>query len=62
MDELTDSSLIAGDSAALRQRFAADGYVFIRRLRSAGSGLAGGTAVTALLKTGGWLTEDGRCR
>jgi Phytanoyl-CoA dioxygenase (PhyH) len=59
VDELADSSRIAGDLAALRQRFAADGYLFFRGLLPAGQVRAAGAAVAAHLRSGGWVDDKG---
>ena len=60
MDELADSSRFVGDLAALRQRLAADGYLFFRGLLPAGPVNAAGAAVTAQLRSGGWMQAGGR--
>ncbi len=60
MDELADSSPIAGDQAALRHRFAADGYLFFRGLLPADQVSAAGRAVAAALHAGGWIDAEWR--
>ncbi len=59
MDELADSSGIAGDPEALRKRMAADGYLFFRGLLPAGQVEAIGTAVAGRLRSGGWTDDRG---
>ncbi len=59
MDELTDSSGLAGDPGGLRRRLAADGYLFFRGLLPAGQVRATGSAVLAQLVAGGWVAGDG---
>jgi hypothetical protein len=59
VDELTESSAIAADRTALRERLAADGYLFFRGLLPAGAVTAAGAAVTAHLRAGGWLSANG---
>jgi hypothetical protein len=59
VDELVDSSRFAGDQAALRQRLAADGYLFFRGLLPVGKVAAAGAAVRAELTAGGWLDAAG---
>jgi hypothetical protein len=59
VDELADSSGIAGDPEALRQRMAADGYLFFRGLLPAGQVEAIGTAVAGRLRSGGWTDDRG---
>jgi Phytanoyl-CoA dioxygenase (PhyH) len=59
VDELADSSGLAGDPEALRDRLAADGYLFFRGLLPAGEIRAAGDAVAAKLRRGGWITGQG---
>jgi phytanoyl-CoA dioxygenase PhyH len=59
VDELTDSSGIAGEADALRQRLAADGYLYFRNLLSADAVAAAGAAVSAQLRAGGWIDSQG---
>jgi Phytanoyl-CoA dioxygenase (PhyH) len=59
VDELADSSGLAGDPAALRQRLAADGYLFFRALLPADLARAAGLAVAARLRSGDWLDDRG---
>ncbi len=54
VDELADSSGLAGDPAALAARLAADGYVFLPGLLPAGRITAAGDRVAARLRAGGW--------
>jgi len=55
MVELTDSSGIAGDFAALRARLREDGYVFVRGLLDADAVAAVGRAGRRFLQEAGWL-------
>jgi Phytanoyl-CoA dioxygenase (PhyH) len=59
VDELTDSSGLAGDAVKLRQRLADDGYLFFRGLLPADQVLAAGTVVRDRLREGGWTDPDG---
>jgi len=59
VDELTDSSGLAGDAVKLRQRLAGDGYLFFRGLLPADQVLAAGTVVWDRLCEGGWTDPDG---
>jgi hypothetical protein len=59
MDELADSSGLAHDQDALRQRLAADGYLFFRGLLPADQVRAAGAAVSARLRSGGWVDDLG---
>jgi hypothetical protein len=54
VDELADSSCLAGDPVALRARLADDGYVFLRGLLPAERVRAAGERVAAALQSGGW--------
>ncbi len=54
MDELADSRGIAGDPQALAARLAADGYLFLRGLLSAGRVRTADELVAARLRAGGW--------
>jgi hypothetical protein len=60
VDELADSSRFAGDQAVLRQRLAADGYLFFRGLLPAEQIAAARAGVTSHLVGGGWLDGAGR--
>ena len=59
MDELTDSSGLAGDPGGLQRRLAADGYLFFRGLLPPGLMRAAGAAVAGRLRAGGWLDDRG---
>ena len=59
MDELTESSGLAGDAVKLRQRLGDDGYLFFRGLMPADRVLAAGTVVRDRLREGGWTSPDG---
>ena len=59
MDELADSAPLLDDQAGLRQRLAADGYLFFRALLPAGQVQAVGDAVLAQLRSGGWIDDRG---
>jgi Phytanoyl-CoA dioxygenase (PhyH) len=59
VDELRDSGGIVADGGALRERLAADGYLFFRGLLPAERIRAAAAAVTARLRDGGWLSVDG---
>jgi len=59
VDELTDSSGLAGDAVKLRQRLADDGYLFFRGLLPADQVRAAGAVVRERLREGGWTTSDG---
>jgi hypothetical protein len=59
VDELADSSRLAGDREALRGRLAADGYLFFRGLLPADQIRAAGSAVAGRLRAGGWLSGGG---
>ncbi len=60
MQELADSSALVHDSAALRARLGADGYLFFRGLLPAGEVLAARQAVAERLAAGGWTDATGR--
>ncbi|MBO0825171.1 MAG: phytanoyl-CoA dioxygenase family protein, partial [Actinobacteria bacterium] len=55
MRELVDSIALRGDKAGLRQRLAADGYLFFRRLLQPADVQAAYDSVRAELHIGGWL-------
>jgi hypothetical protein len=55
VDELTDSTALLGDSRALRERLAADGYVFLRGLLPADPVHTVRAGVGAALDGAGWL-------
>ena len=59
MDQLADSSGLAGEPAVLAARLAADGYLFFRGLLPPGRMRATGSAIAAQLRAGGWLDQDG---
>jgi hypothetical protein len=59
VDELADSSPIAGDQAGLRQRLATDGYLYFRHLLPVEVVAAAGAAVSARLRAGGWIDSQG---
>jgi hypothetical protein len=59
VDELIDSSGIARDTAALRERLAVHGYLFFRGLLPAQQVLAAGAAAMSRLRDGGWADADG---
>lgn len=59
MDELADSTALAGDPGALRTRLAADGYLFFRGLLPADVVRVAGATVAAKLRRGGWITGQG---
>ena len=59
MDELADSSGLAGDPGGLQRRLAADGYLFFRGLLPPGLVRAAGAAVADRLRAGGWLDDRG---
>jgi hypothetical protein len=59
VDELIDSSGIAGDAAALRERLAVHGYLFFRGLLPAEQLRAAGAAVATRLRDGGWADANG---
>ena len=60
MRELADSGTLRADPAALRQRLAADGYLFFRGLLPEGAVQAAYDAVRTELRVGGWMDLDGR--
>jgi len=60
MQELADSSALVHDSAALRARLGADGYLFFRGLLPVGEVLAARQAVAERLAAGGWIEASGR--
>jgi hypothetical protein len=53
--ELTDSKALLGDSAALRERIAVDGYVFMRGLLESEAVLAVGRSALGHLQRAGWM-------
>jgi hypothetical protein len=57
--ELADSTALQSDQAALRQRLAADGYLFFRRLLRPADVSAAYDSVRAELALGGWTDRDG---
>lgn len=59
MDELADSSALAGDPDALRRRLAADGHLFFRGLLPATEVRAAAAAVHGQLQRGGWIDACG---
>ena len=59
MEELADSSALVSDPDGLRQRLAADGYLFFRGLLPLGEVQAAEQAVLARLRAGGWVDERG---
>ena len=59
MDQLADSSGLAGEPVVLAARLAADGYLFFRGLLPPGRMRATGSAIAAQLRAGGWLDRDG---
>jgi hypothetical protein len=59
VDELSDSSALAGDPAALRRRLAADGYLFFRGLLPVAQLRAAADGVRAALRRGGWIDARG---
>ncbi|HUD80141.1 MAG TPA: phytanoyl-CoA dioxygenase family protein [Streptosporangiaceae bacterium] len=59
MRELADSTALQSDQAALRQRLAADGYLFFRRLLRPADVSAAYDSVRAELALGGWTDRDG---
>jgi Phytanoyl-CoA dioxygenase (PhyH) len=59
VDELADSAGLLGDPARLRNRLAADGYLFFRGLLAAERIRAAGDAVRQRLRSGGWTDGDG---
>ena len=59
MDELADSAPLLHDQAGLRQRLAADGYLFFRALLPACQVQAAGDAVLAQLRSGDWIDDRG---
>lgn len=59
MRELVDSAGLAGDAQALRQRLAADGYLFFRGVLPADRVKAAGAAVAERLAAGGWTDRRG---
>ena len=59
MDELADSSGLAQDTGGLRQRLAADGYLFFRGLLPEDQVRAAGAAVANRLRSGGWVDDQG---
>lgn len=59
VDELVDSSGLAGDRNALRGRLAADGYLFFRGLLPADEVRVAGAAVAGKLHSGGWISGQG---
>jgi hypothetical protein len=59
VDELIDSSGVAQDAAALRERLAVHGYLFFRGLLPAQQMRAAGAAVMSRLRDGGWVDADG---
>ena len=62
MDQLADSSGLAGEPVVLAARLAADGYLFFRGLLPPGRMRATGSAIAAQLRAGGWLDRDGVSR
>lgn len=59
MDELADSSALAGDPGALRSRLADDGYLFFRGLMPLARLRAAADGVRAALRRGGWIDARG---
>ena len=59
VDELADSSGLAQDTGWLRQRLAADGYLFFRGLLPEDQVRAAGAAVANRLRSGGWVDDQG---
>jgi hypothetical protein len=59
VDELADSSGLAQDQEGLRQRLAADGYLFFRGLLPADQIRAVGAVVSERLRSGGWVDDQG---
>lgn len=60
VDELADSSGLVHDQEGLRQRLAADGYLFFRDLLPADQIRAASVAVSERLRSGGWVDDQGR--
>jgi hypothetical protein len=60
MQELADSMALVHDTAALRTRLGADGYLFFRGLLPASEVRAAGQAVAERLAAGGWIDARGR--
>jgi Phytanoyl-CoA dioxygenase (PhyH) len=58
--ELADSGTLRADPFALRQRLAADGYLFFRGLLAADDVQSAYDAVRTELRVGGWMDLDGR--
>jgi hypothetical protein len=59
VDALVDSTRLLTDTTALRDRLAADGYLFFRRLLPPERILATRSAVADQLRSGGWITQQG---
>jgi hypothetical protein len=59
VDELADSAGLVSDQDMLRRRLAADGYLFFRGVLPAGLVGEAGAAVTACLRSGGWVDDRG---
>jgi hypothetical protein len=59
VDELSSSSALLGDPAALRRRLAEDGYLFFRDLLPAAEMHAAADGVTTALRRGGWIDGGG---
>jgi hypothetical protein len=59
VDALVDSTRLLTDTTALRDRLAADGYLFFRRLLPPERILATRSAVADQLRSGGWITRQG---